>query len=50
MYGRQLEDKETLYSLISRQSIDVLKAYFKEEVTKDEWHLIIKLKSLFDVA
>lgn len=50
MYGRQLEDKETLYSLISRQSIDVLKAYFKEEVAKDEWHLIIKLKSLFDVA
>ena len=50
MYGRQLEDKETLYSAISRQSIDVLKAYFKEEVSKEEWRLIIKLKGLFDVV
>ncbi|PNS16762.1 translation initiation factor aIF-2 [Sphaceloma murrayae] len=49
MYGRQLEDKETIYSLISRASIDTLKTYFRDEVTKDEWALIVKLKPLMDV-
>jgi translation initiation factor 5B len=51
MYGRQLEDKEVLYSLISRASIDTLKEYYRDEVSKDEWALIAKtLKPLFDVV
>jgi len=51
MYGRQLEDKETLYSQISRASIDTLKEFYRDEVSKDEWGLIAKqLKPLFDVA
>ena len=29
-YGRQFDDKNALYSKISRQSIDALKQYFKE--------------------
>jgi len=49
MYGRQLEDKDTLYSMISRQSIDTLKEFYREEVTKPEWSLIKKLKPLFDI-
>ena len=49
MYGRQLEDKDTLYSLISRTSIDTLKEFYRDEVTKDEWVLIKKLKPLFDI-
>ena len=50
MYGRQLEDKEVLYSQISRASIDTLKEYYRDEVSKDEWNLIAKhLKGLFDV-
>ena len=49
LYGRQLEDKDTLYSLISRKSIDTLKQFYRDEVTKDEWSLIVKLKPLFDV-
>jgi hypothetical protein len=39
MYGRQLEDKDILYSLISRKSIDTLKEFYRDEVTKDEWAL-----------
>ncbi|CAK1361084.1 Eukaryotic translation initiation factor 5B [Cercospora beticola] len=49
-YGRQLEDKDVLYSHISRASIDTLKQFYRDEVTKDEWALIAKhLKGLFDV-
>jgi len=50
MYGRHLEEKETLYSHISRQSIDTLKEFFREDVSMDEWKLITKLKPIFDVA
>jgi len=48
-YGRHLEEKDTLYSAISRKSIDVLKEFYREDVSKEEWHLIKKLKPLFDV-
>ncbi|KAJ4013916.1 eukaryotic translation initiation factor 5B [Fusarium irregulare] len=50
MYGRHLEEEETLYSLISRASIDTLKEYYRKEVSNEEWQLIIKLKPLFDVS
>lgn len=50
-YGRQLEEKDTLYSHVSRKSIDTLKEFYRDEVEKDEWTLIAKhLKGLFDIA
>ncbi|KAI9799559.1 MAG: hypothetical protein M1825_004485 [Sarcosagium campestre] len=49
LYGRQLEEKDTLYSIISRQSIDTLKEFYRADVSNDEWALIKKLKGLFDV-
>ncbi len=49
LYGRQLEEKDTLYSLISRESIDTLKEYFRQDVSMDEWALIKKLKPMFDI-
>lgn len=49
MYGRQLEDKDTLYSLVTRQSIDVLKEFYRSDVSMDEWALIKKLKGLYDI-
>ncbi|KAK4935562.1 hypothetical protein LTR28_010338 [Elasticomyces elasticus] len=48
-YGRQLEEKDVLYSQISRASIDTLKEFYRDEVEKEEWSLIVKLKPLFDV-
>ena len=49
-YGRQLEEKDIVYSQISRASIDTLKEFYRDEVTKDEWTLIAKqLKPLFDI-
>ncbi|KAL9104001.1 MAG: hypothetical protein Q9163_001021 [Psora crenata] len=50
LYGRHLDEKDTLYSLISRQSIDTLKEFYRSDVSNDEWVLIKKLKTLFDVA
>ncbi|KXX82151.1 Eukaryotic translation initiation factor 5B [Madurella mycetomatis] len=50
VYGRHLEEKDLLYSHISRKSIDTLKQFYRNDVTHDEWQLIIKLKPLFDVA
>lgn len=50
MYGRHLEEKDALYSLISRQSIDTLKEFYRQDVSNEEWALVKKLKGLFDVA
>ena len=41
--------KDSLYSMISRASINCLKDFYREEVTNEEWQLIIKLKALFDI-
>ncbi|KAL8712038.1 MAG: hypothetical protein Q9220_003734 [cf. Caloplaca sp. 1 TL-2023] len=50
MYGRHLEEKDILYSMISRQSIDTLKEFYRSDVSNEEWALVKKLKGLFDVA
>lgn len=44
IYGRHFDDKNILCSEINRKSIDVLKEYFKEEITKEELQLLIQLK------
>ncbi|KAK4126347.1 hypothetical protein N657DRAFT_567990 [Parathielavia appendiculata] len=49
-YGRHLEEKDMLFSQISRASIDTLKQFYRSDVTNDEWQLIIKLKPMFDIA
>jgi len=49
LYGRQLEEKDTLYSLISRRSIDTLKEFYRSEVSLEEWMLVKKLKAVFDI-
>ncbi|KAL2127078.1 hypothetical protein VTI74DRAFT_11374 [Chaetomium olivicolor] len=49
-YGRHLEEKDMLYSQISRASIDTLKQYYRSDVTNDEWQLIVKLKPMFDIV
>ncbi|KAL5113989.1 eukaryotic translation initiation factor 5B [Pleosporales sp. CAS-2024a] len=49
MYGRHLEEGDTLYSALSRKSIDTLKEFFRSDVSMDEWRLIKDLKPLFDI-
>ncbi|KAL2848085.1 hypothetical protein BJY01DRAFT_212240 [Aspergillus pseudoustus] len=49
MYGRQLEESDTLYSQISRASIDTLKEFYRADVSMEEWALVKKLKPVFDI-
>ncbi|KAF6151472.1 hypothetical protein GIB67_016284 [Kingdonia uniflora] len=51
MYGRHFEIEDELVSHISRKSIDVLKANYREDpnMTNEEWKLLIKLKNLFKI-
>lgn len=49
MYGRQFDHTNKLYSKISRESIDHLKANFREELDDSVWRLVIKLKKVFGI-
>ncbi|WFC93533.1 eukaryotic translation initiation factor 5B [Malassezia brasiliensis] len=49
MFGRHLDEKDEIYSLISRASIDALKAHFWEGVSIEEKRLIKNLKTLLDI-
>ncbi|CAF4566735.1 unnamed protein product, partial [Rotaria sp. Silwood1] len=49
MYGRHFDKDDILMSKISRESIDVLKAYFREEMKSKDWELIIELKKIFNI-
>jgi len=48
-YGRQFDDKDTLYSKISRSSINALKEYFRDDLNKEEWKLVAKLKKIYRI-
>lgn len=49
MYGRHFDYNDLLYSKISRESIDVAKEFFRDELEKPHWQLIIELKKLFQI-
>nr|XP_056717670.1 eukaryotic translation initiation factor 5B [Euleptes europaea] len=49
MYGRHFEATDMLVSKISRQSIDALKDWFRDEMQKSDWQLIVELKKVFEI-
>ncbi|KAH7518527.1 hypothetical protein FEM48_Zijuj09G0181100 [Ziziphus jujuba var. spinosa] len=49
MFGRHFELEDELVSRISRNSIDVLKANYRDDLSIEEWKLLVKLKSLFKI-
>lgn len=49
MFGRHFDHTDILMSKISRQSIDAVKDYFRDEMTKNDWQLILELKKLFQI-
>ncbi|CAH0515298.1 unnamed protein product [Peronospora belbahrii] len=49
MYGRHFDHKNKLVSRLTRQSIDALKENFREDLQKEDWQLVIKLKAVFDI-
>jgi len=48
-YGRHFDFNNKVCSLINRQSIDTLKENFKDEMKKEDWEVVIGLKSLFGI-
>lgn len=50
LYGRHIDESDILYSHISRATIDTLKdPVFRQDVTNEEWKLIVQLKKTFDI-
>ncbi|XP_018365622.1 PREDICTED: eukaryotic translation initiation factor 5B [Trachymyrmex cornetzi] len=49
MFGRHFEAKDFLVSKISRQSIDACKDYFRDDLLKTDWQLMVELKKLFQI-
>mmetsp|Transcript_68347 Transcript_68347/g.108467 ORF Transcript_68347/g.108467 Transcript_68347/m.108467 type:complete len:1189 (+) Transcript_68347:69-3635(+) len=47
--GRHFDHTNRLYSKISRSSIDTLKEHFKDEMKKEDWEVIISMKTLFKI-
>jgi len=48
-YERHFNEKDIIYSEQSRDSIDNLKKYFKDELKKEDWMLVIKQKKVFGI-
>ncbi|XP_075164079.1 eukaryotic translation initiation factor 5B [Haematobia irritans] len=49
MFGRHFEADDMLVSKISRQSIDACKDYFRDDLIKADWALMVELKKLFQI-
>ncbi|KAI8636168.1 hypothetical protein BD408DRAFT_426569 [Parasitella parasitica] len=48
-YGRHFDEKDELYAKVTRQSIDILKESFRNDLSKEEWGLVVKLKKVLGV-
>merc|ERR1712123_523263 len=49
MFGRHFDETDLLTSRISRESIDACKDYFRDELAKSDWALMVELKKLFEI-
>ncbi|CAL4906476.1 unnamed protein product [Urochloa decumbens] len=49
LYGRHFNADNELLSQISRNSIDVLKEYYRDEMSDENWQLIHRLKKQFGI-
>lgn len=50
LFGRHFTESDLLYSKISRQSIDIMKENFRNDLAKEDWALVVKLKKIFNIA
>ncbi|CAL9052104.1 eukaryotic translation initiation factor 5B-like [Musa acuminata AAA Group] len=49
MYGRHFDIDDELVSHISRRSIDILKTNYRDDLSMEEWRLVVRLKSIFKI-
>eukprot|EP01051_Picozoa_sp_SAG22_P009452 SAG22_NODE_790_length_7216_cov_5.198820_8_plen_74_part_00 len=48
-FGRQFDENDELVSKVTRESIDLLKEYHKDDMSRDDWKLVIRLKKVLGV-
>ena len=48
-FGRQFDKNSSLYSYLTRKSIDALKENFKNDLERNDWKLVIQLKKMLDI-
>jgi translation initiation factor 5B len=48
LYGRHFDHKDELVSRITRESIDMLKENFRDELGKEDWRFVVELKKKFE--
>lgn len=48
-YGRQFDASHSLYSTLTRASIDALKENFKDKLDNEDWRLVVKLKKVYNI-
>lgn len=49
LYGRHFTHQDTLVSRITRETIDVCKAHFRNDLSKADWQLVVQLKKDLDI-
>lgn len=49
MFGRHFDMEDELVSHITRKSIDILKTNYRDDLSIDDWKLVVKLKTLFRI-
>jgi hypothetical protein len=49
MFKRHFDLEDQLVSKLTRQSIDMLKEHYRDEMQKDDWNLVRALKGTFKI-
>ncbi|KAG5233823.1 eukaryotic translation initiation factor [Salix suchowensis] len=49
MHGRHFDNDDQLVSHITRRSIDILKVNYRDDLSIEDWRLVVKLKTLFKI-
>ena len=47
--GRHFDETDILISTIRRESIDAVKTYFRDDLTKADWKLMKEFKELYEI-
>ncbi|KFM78349.1 Eukaryotic translation initiation factor 5B, partial [Stegodyphus mimosarum] len=50
VYGKHFDHEHLLVSRITRQSIDICKEHFRDDLDSSDWHLIVELKKMLHIA
>ena len=49
MFRKKIVNKYVFVFKLNRESIDLLKEHFRDDVPKDDWKLVVKIKKLLGI-